>query len=439
MISRRHWLITIAGALSLSALALGCEDKGSGGNGVKPDTTGGPGAAPSATEWKVGAYFSLSGAETQFGTDSKEGIELAIDEVNKAGGVKGKPIKVLFEDDKSNPQEATNKVLQLIDRDKVVALLGEVASSRSRAGGIVANNKKVPMITPSSTNPDVTKVGPFVFRVCFTDDVQGQMGAQFVINTLGKKKIGILYASDDLYSSGLAKEFRDEAKKLGAEIAIEKSFLKTETNFTTYLTEIRDTKPDIIYAPIYYNAMVPIARQAKAANIAGTMFVGGDGWDADELLKDAGDEMEGAYFTNHYAPDVPWPSAKVFLEKYKARYHRDPTSLGAQAHDAAKLLADAIGRAKGDTREAIRDAIQDTKNFQGATGLITINAERNADKPVVIVQIKGKKFTYHSMVSAKGATPGAAPSPAPGDTAAPATTGAAAPATTGAAAPAPTK
>jgi branched-chain amino acid transport system substrate-binding protein len=400
MVSRRRWMVSIAGAFALSAAVMGCGNKSSSGE-ISPEGQTKPGAVPAVTEWRVGAYFSLSGPETQFGIDTKEGIDLAIDEVNKAGGVKNKPVKVLFEDDKSNPQEATNKVLQLIDRDKVVAILGEVASSRSKAGGIVANKKKIPMISPSSTNPDVTKVGPFVFRVCFTDDIQGQMGAQFVVNTLGKKKVAILFASDDLYSSGLAKEFRDEVKKLGGTLVIEKSFLKTETNFTTYLTEIRDAKPDMIYAPIYYTSMVPIARQAKAANIPGSMFVGGDGWDASTLIQDAGDEMDGAYFTNHYAADVPWPSAKVFLDSYKQRYSHDPTSLAAMGYDSAKLLADAIGRAKGDTPEAIRDAIQDTKGFQGATGLITINAERNAEKPVVIVQIKGKKFSYFGMANDK--------------------------------------
>jgi len=409
MVSRRRWMVTFAGALTLGLAALGC-DKGSA---AKPEGTGSPsGAAPS--EWKVGAYFSLSGAETQFGVDSKEGIELAIDEVNKAGGVKGKPIRVLFEDDKSNPQEANNKVLQLIDRDKVVALLGEVASSRSRVGGIAANKKKIPMISPSSTNPDITKIGPYVFRTCFTDDVQGQMGAQFILKTMGKKKVAILFASDDLYSSGLAKEFRDEAKKLGGEIVIEKSFLKTETNFTTYLNEIRDAKPDLIYTPIYYTQMVPIARQAKATNIPGTMFVGGDGWDADELLKDAGDEMEGAYFTNHYAPDVPWPNSKAFVEKYKQRYNREPSSLAAQAYDSAKMLADAIGRAKGDTSEAIRDALADTKGFQGATGTISIDADRNADKPLVIVQIRQKKFRYFATVNDKSGLAGAAATAASG-------------------------
>ncbi len=394
MLGRRHWIGTALALGALGVVGLGC--------GKKPDVTGEAAAAP--TEWKVGAYLSLSGAETGFGTSTKEGIELAVEEVNAKGGVKNKKIKIIFEDDKSNPQEASNKVLQLIDRDKVVALLGEVASSRSKAGGIVANKKKIPMITPSSTNPDVTQVGPFVFRVCFTDDVQGQMGARFVSEKLGKKKVAILYASDDLYSSGLANEFRTEAKKLGLEVAIEKSFLKNETNFTTYLNEIKEAQPEMIYAPVYYNAMVPVARQAKATGLSGSMFIGGDGWHDDSLVEGAGEEMEGAYFTNHYAPDMPSESSKEFVKKYSARFKHEPSSLAAQGYDAALLLADAIGRAKNDTPEAIRDAIAETKGFQGATGAITINEQRNADKPIVIVQIKGKKFTYSDTISAKPAT-----------------------------------
>jgi branched-chain amino acid transport system substrate-binding protein len=387
-------MLAVASLCALGTAALGCSGcKPGGGKTTGPDV------------WKVGAYLSLSGAETQFGVDTKEGIELAFDEVNQSGGIKGKNVKVLFEDDKTNPQEATNKVLQLIDRDKVVALLGEVSSSRSKAGGIVANKKKIPMITPSSTHPEVTQVGPFVFRVCFTDDMQGRMGAEFIVNKLGKKRIAQLFTSDDLYSSGLAHEFRQHVKKLGAEIVIEKSFLETETNFTTYITEIRDAKPDMIYAPIYYTAMVPIARQAKAAGVKGNMFVGGDGWDADTLLADAGDELEGAFFTNHYAPDVPWPNSKQFVAKYKERFKREPTSLAAMGYDAARVLADAMGRAKEDTPDSIRQAIQETTGFQGATGTISIDANRNADKPLVVVQIKGKKFTYHSTVYERAPKP----------------------------------
>jgi len=382
---RRTWIVAALGIGGISALGLGCSSN----------------KAAATPEWRVGAYLSLSGAQTQFGQDTREGIELAMDEVNKAGGVRGKPIKLLVEDDKSSQQEATNKVLQLIDRDKVVALLGEVASSISKAAGIVANRKKVPMISPSSTNPDVTRVGPYVFRVCFTDDAQGQAGARFVANTLKKKRVAILYATDNLYSAGLAGDFRDEAKKLGLEVVAEKGFLNSETNFTTYITELRDAKPDVIYAPIYYNAMIPVARQAKAAGVKGDMFLGGDGWHSEALVKDAGEEMDGAYLTDHFAPDVPLASSKAFVALYRARFQHDPSALAAQGYDAARLLADAIGRAKGDSPDAIRDAIAETKAFPGATGAITINAERNADKSIVIVQIKGGKFTYHSTVDPK--------------------------------------
>ena len=386
---------TMAAAVVMAFTAPGCSNGCSTGADPRPDTSGKP--APAA-EWKVGAYLSLSGEDAAFGIFTKDGIELAVDEINKAGGVKGKLVKVLYEDDKSNPQEATNKVLQLIDRDKVSALIGELVSSRSKAGGIVANNKHVPMITPSATSPEVTKVGPFVFRVCFTDDVQGQATADFVVDKLGKKRVGMLFASDDLYSSGLAEEFRAHLKKRGGSIVAEKGFLKKETNFTTYLNEIKDAKPDIIYAPVFYNQMALIARQGSGAGIKGDMFLGGDGWDADELVNDAGEELEGAFFTNFYAPDVPWANAKVFRIKYNERFHHDPSSSAALGYDTTKLLADAFLRARDESTDAIRQAIQDTRDFQGATGGITIDAERNADKPVVVVQIKGKKFTYYSTV-----------------------------------------
>lgn len=395
MLGRRQLFITGLALTAAAFLTAGCTKKDPG--------AASSGAPAAANEWLVGAYLSLSGPETQFGIETREGIELAVEQVNKAGGIKGKPMKVLFEDDKTNPQEATNKVLQLIDRDNVVALLGEVASSRSRAGGIVANRKKIPMISPSSTNPDVTKVGPFVFRVCFTDDVQGRMGAEFMVKTMGKKKVGLIYASDDLYSSGLASEFREEVKRLGGEVVAEKAFIKTETNFTTYISEIMSKSPELIYAPIYYSSMVPIARQAKAAGVKGEMFVGGDGWDSATLLADAGEEMEGAYFTNHYAPDVPWENSREFVKAYNEKFNHKPSGLAAQGYDSAKLLADAIGRSKDGTPDSIRAAIQDTKKFQGATGMITIDDNRNADKPIVIVKIKDKQFHYYATVNDKSA------------------------------------
>lgn len=387
-IGRRAWLgqlgvLTMVGLLGLSAGA--CRKGG--------------GDADSVT---VGAYFSLSGSDSTFGLDSKEGIELALEEQNSAGGLKGKKVRVLFEDDKSNPQEASNKVRQLIDRDKVVAVLGEVASSRSLAGGLIANTKRVPMITPSSTAIEVTQNREYVFRACFTDDMQGALGADFAQKTLGKSKAAILFVAQDAYSSGLADAFRKSAKKLGLSIVADKGYQKGETNFTTYLSELKSAAPEIIYVPVYYTDMVGIARQAKALGIPGSMFLGGDGWDSEDLLRGAASELEGAYFTNHYAPDVPWPGSQAFVSAYKSKFNREPSSLAAQAYDSAKLLFDAIERASEVTPLAIRDALAQTKGFQGATGTISMDEHRNAQKPLVVVQVRGGKFAYHATVGETG-------------------------------------
>ncbi len=381
MISRRSFTLG-ASVLAFSALSLGCPKKAD-------DTI------------LVGAFLSMSGSDSTFGTDTRAGIELAVDEVNATGGVKGKKVKVLFEDDKSTTAEASQKVRQLIDRDKVIAILGEVASSRSLAGGLIANTSHIPMISPSSTALEVTQGREWVFRTCFTDDQQGQVAARFVKNELKKNKVGVFYAAQDTYSSGLAKSFRDEFKKLGGDVVVDKGYQKGETNFRTYLQELKSANPEIIFVPNYYNEMVLIARQAKEAGIPGSSFVGGDGWDSSNLVEGAGAELEGAYFTNHYAPDVPWPNSKKFVDAFKKKFNgQEPASLAAQGYDSASVLFDAMKRAPELTPDNLRKAIADTKNFQGATGSLTIDANRNASKPVVIVQIKNKKFTYFSQVMA---------------------------------------
>ena len=361
----------------------------------------GAGCKPKGDEIIVGAYLSLSGPDSTFGTDTREGVDLALDEINAAGGVKGKKIKVLYEDDKSTTQEATNKVQQLIDRDGAVAILGEVASSRSMAGGLVCNKKKVPMVTPSSTAVDVTKDRDYVFRVCFTDAQQGEVAARFVHDTLKKQKVGVFFVAQDTYSSGLAQTFKAAFQKLGGEIVVDKGYQKGETNFTTYLGDLKAANPEAVFVPVYYNDMVQIARQAKAVGMPGSMFVGGDGWDSANLLEGAGDLLEGAYFTNHYAPDVPWQNSQTFVASYKKRYGHDPSSLAAQGYDAAMLLFNAMGRATEVKPEAIKVALAATKDFAGATGSLTIDKDHNANKPIVVVQIKAKKFTYSTQLIAQ--------------------------------------
>lgn len=385
----RWGVFGVAFALLAVACAPGCKgDKGS---------ISGEGSGPIV----VGAYLSLSGSDSTFGTDTRDGIELALGEQTAAGGIKGRTVKVLYEDDKSNPNEASNKVRQLIDRDHAVAILGEVASSRSLAGGLICNTKKVPMVTPSSTAVEVTKDREYVFRVCFTDDQQGDVAARFVKETLKKNNVGLFYVAQDTYSSGLARSFKESFTRIGGTIAGEKGYQKGDTNFTTYLGDLKAKNPEVIFAPVYYNDMVQIARQAKQAGIAGSMFVGGDGWDSANLIEGAGEELEGAFFTNHYAPDVPWENSQKFVTAFRAKYKREPTSLAAQGYDAAKLLFDAIGRATRPNPEAIKDALAATTGFKGATGTLTIDKNHNANKPIVVVQIKGKKFTYFAQLTAR--------------------------------------
>lgn len=348
----------------------------------------------SEDEVVVGAFLSLTGEDSTFGIDTKKGIELAVEQANAAGGIKGKKIKVIYEDDKSTAAEATQKVQQLIDRDKAIAILGEVASSRTKAGGLIANAKKVPLVTPSSTAVEITQGREYVFRSCFTDAQQGEVAARFVKEKLGKTSVGILFNAQDTYSSGLADTFTKHFTKGGGKIVLSKSFPNKETNFTTYLSELKAANPEVIFAPVYYTQMVTVARQAKPLGLTGASFVGGDGWDSTDLLKGSAAELEGAYFTNHYAPDVPWEHSKAFMTAFNAKNKEAPNSLAAQGYDAARLLFDAMGRATDLNSEAIRLALTQTKDFKGATGILTIDSERNANKPIVVVKITGGAFHY---------------------------------------------
>ncbi len=347
----------------------------------------------------VGSYLSLSGVDSTFGTDTKDGIDLALAQVNAAGGVNGRKITVVYEDDKSTPQEVATKVHQLADRDGAVALLGEVASSRSMVGGLVANTSKVPMVTPSSTANEVTKDRTYVFRTCFTNTQQGDAAARYARDGMKKTTAAILYVAQDNYSSGLAETFRDSFTRTGGKVVIEKGYQKGETNFTTYLSEIAAQKPDVVFVPVYYADMVQIARQGKPLGLTGGAFLGGDAWDSADLVEGAGAELEGAHFVDHYAPDVPWPNSQAFLTAFRARFGHDPGSIAAQGYDAARLLFDAIGRAKTVSRDAIKDALAATKGFAGATGTITIDVDHNAIKPLVVVRISDRKLKYETEIA----------------------------------------
>jgi len=385
-LGRRSLLFAVT-ALALAGLPA-C--KKSGGS------SGGP-AGGGGDEVVVGHYASMTGNTAHFGQDTDKAIRLQIDEVNAAGGVLGKKIKVVTLDDRGDSAEAANAVTRLIDVEKSVAILGEVASSLSLSGGRVAQRRKIPMISPSSTNPKVTEVGDFVFRVCFLDPFQGKVMAKFARENLKVDKVAILKDVKNDYSIGLADAFKKNFESMGGKIVAEQSYSQGDTDFSAQVTAIKGTDAQAMFVPGYYSEVGSIARTAARLEVK-IPLLGGDGWDAPDLFKIGGDALNGSYFSNHFAPDIATPKAKKFVEDFTKKYGQPPTGLGALGYDAAGVLVDSMKRAGKFDAQAVRDAIQATKDYDGVTGKITINAERNADKSAVVLKIDGGKAKYAATI-----------------------------------------
>jgi branched-chain amino acid transport system substrate-binding protein len=365
------------------------------GVGVLAACTGGGG---NANEIVVGEYGSLTGTTATFGQSTHNAVMMAFDEINASGGVLGKKLRVIVEDDQSKPEEAATAVTKLINQDRVVALIGEVASSRTLAAAPIAQAAKVPVISNASTNPKVTQVGDYIFRVCFIDPFQGSVMAKFAANTLKAKRVAILYDVRNDYSVGLRKFFTETFTSLGGEIAGEQSYSEGDSDFRAQLTQLKSVKPEAVYVPGYYTEAGTIARQAKELGLT-VPLLGGDGWDSPRLAEIGGEAVEGSYLSNHYSVDDPSPAIQKFVNDYKKRYGNTPDALAALGYDAARVLADAIGRAGSTEGPKLRDAIAATKDFPGVTGKITIDAERNAVKPAVVLKVVGGKFQYVETIA----------------------------------------
>lgn len=379
-------LVACLAVLSLSIL--GCPPKGEGGGGAG----GGSG------DILVGEFGSLTGTQATFGTSTHNGIMMAIDEVNGAGGVNGRKIKVITEDDQSKQDEAANAVTKLISENGVVALLGEVASSASIAAAPIAQTDKVPMISPSSTNPEVTKKGDYIFRMCFTDDYQGKALADYVAKQLGVKRVGLLTDVKSDYSQGLAKVFVGEFTADGGQIVAQASYANGDSDFHSQLTAIKPSNPQVLFVPGYYTDIGQIAQQARDLGIS-VPLVGGDGWESPKLIEIGGAALNGCYYSNHYFADDPAPIVHDFVTKYDQRFHGKPDSMAALGYDAARVLADAMKRAKKLDGPSLRDAIAATKDFQGVTGTITLGPDRNpVGKKLVIVEIKNGQLTLKATI-----------------------------------------
>jgi branched-chain amino acid transport system substrate-binding protein len=349
------------------------------------------------SEILVGEYGSLTGGIATFGISTRDGSQLAFDDINKKGGVLGKQIKLIVEDDQSKPEEAATVVTKLINQDHVVAMLGQVASSHSLAAAPICQASQIPMISPSSTNPRVTQVGDYIFRVCFMDTFQGAVMAHFAYDTLKAKKVAILVDVRSDYSVGLQTFFGQAYKKLGGTLVSEQSFSQGDSDFRAQLTAIKAASPDAVYVPGYYTEAGTIVYQARELGIT-VPFLGSDGWDSPKLWEIGGPALNGCYFSNHYSTDDPNPLVQKFVNDYKAKYNQVPDALAALGYDAARILADSMTRAGSTDGAKVRDAIAATKDFPGVTGMITINKERNAVKPAVILKVENGKYLLTETV-----------------------------------------
>ena len=346
----------------------------------------------------IGHFASMTGKEATFGQSTDQGIRLAIKEINEAGGLNGKKFEVITLDDKGESKEAGNAVTRLITKDKVVAILGEVASGMSLAGGAVAQEKGVPMISPSSTNPAVTRGRDMVSRVCFIDPFQGFVVAKFCKENLKVANVAVLYDQTAPYSKGLRDEFKKNFEKMGGKIVGDQAYSAGDQDFSAQLTTIRGSNPQAIFVPGYYTEAGNIALQARKLGIT-VPLLGGDGWDSEQLAAIGKDAIEGCYYSNHYAPDQPSEEIKKFVEKYKSEYKgQTPDGLAALGYDAAFVLFDAMKRAKSLAGKDLAAAIASTKDFKGVTGVITIDPNRDAKKAAVIVQMKNGKPVWVATV-----------------------------------------
>ncbi len=353
---------------------------------------------PEARGIRVGFFGALTGPTATFALSGKNGARLAVDEINRAGGLLGKRVELLVEDDRGEASEAASAVSKLITRDHVVALIGENASSRTLAAAPIAQSEKVPMISPSSTNVEVTKKGDYIFRVCFIDPYQGKVLSSFARQNLKAATAALLVDAKSDYSVGLADAFRRDFTAAGGRLIAEMKYTEGDNDFSAQLTALLPLAPDILVIPGYYTDAGLIARQARSLGLH-ALLLGADGWDSPKLVEIGGTAVEGAYFSNHYSVEDPAPAVRAFLFAFKRAHAAEPDSIAALSYDAARVLFDAIRRAGSTDGKRLRDALAETKDFAGVTGTITMDENRNPVKPAVVLKVEGGRFRFAASVA----------------------------------------
>jgi branched-chain amino acid transport system substrate-binding protein len=348
---------------------------------------------------KVGEFACLTGKDATFGQSQHKGILLALEEINATGGVLGRPLEVISEDNQSKSGESATVAKKLLSRDKVVAILGEVTSGRSLEVAPLAQGAKIPMIATGATNAKVTQTGNYVFRVCFIDDFQGVVMAKFAKEDLKAMKVATLTSVSSPYSVGLAKVFKETFVAVGGTVVAEQKFNEGDKDFRAQLTAIKASGAEAVFVPGYYQEAALVARQARSLGLTMPLF-GGDGWESEQLLKIGGDALNGTFYSTHFTPENKDAAVVEFVKKFKARWDNEtPDAYAALGYDALKVLADAIKRAGTTEGPKLREVIAATKDFSGASGVTTLDKDRNASKPATIIAVKDGKLVFHKTVA----------------------------------------
>ena len=342
---------------------------------------------------KIGEFASLTGKEAVFGQNAHKGTLLAIEEINAAGGVLGRQLELLTEDDQSKAGESATVVKKLISRDKVIAVLGEITSGRTLEAAPICQTEKIPLISPGATNPEVTTKGNYIFRVCFIDSFQGSVMAKFAKDSLRVTRAAVLSSVSSAQSVGLAKVFRERFTAAGGTVVLEQKYGEGDKDFRAQLTAIKAAGVEGVFVPGYYAEAALICKQARELGLNVPLF-GVDGWESPELIQIGGAAVEGSYFSTHYSPENQSPAVVAFNNRFRQRWGIDTNALSALGYDSALVLVDALRRAGTTDAAKLRDALAATKDFAGATGSITFDAQRNPTKSAVVLTVKNGRYAF---------------------------------------------
>lgn len=348
--------------------------------------------------FKIGGVFPLSGDVAVYGVECKNGIDLAIEEINAAGGIGGKQIVLISEDDRGNPADSVNAFRKLTTRDGVDIVIGSLTSGCTIAMTTLAQAEKKLQIAPAATAEAVTDAGNYIFRACFIDPFQGTVGGIFAAQNLNTKRAAVLYDVGNDYSVGLTENFVAAFTSNGGEVVAQESYSTGDRDFNAQLTKIRNANPDVVYLPDYYGTVALIARQMRAQGI-NTPIVGPDGWDGLTGLDNVGDEVMNGYYSNHYAVDSTEPAVQKFVSSFRTKYNKDPNAFAALGYDCIYMLRDAAAKAGATDATSLRDAMENTDGDY-VTGSIKFDAKHNPVKSAVMLEMardaNGKLTTVYS-------------------------------------------